>query len=365
MPTYYSNTANGYQLQLTVQVASQDVAANTSTVSWVLAIKTGSTYYNAKHTGNVVVGGVTVWSASSTTYNSSPSNNTKTIASGSRTYAHANDGKLTLACSATLRTDSQGSSWSLPTVSLSGSYVLPAISRVPGSPATPTVVVNNAARTITVTSAVAPSTLPVLEYRIWHRFSRNNAPYSEWGATTANSSRQATISPGAVPVTYQFCTSARNSLGWGALSPTVTLAVAYIPDKAGVPTVVETPSTRSLTITAPVAAAGGSPITGYQIRRKNDHNQPDWTNHAADANRSLTFVPDKPLTTWEFQARASTAAGWGPWSDSRVFTTMGNGPTVRVGGVWKNASAYVKVNGVWQAALCYVRHNGVWKNVGW
>lgn len=365
MPTYSSNTGNGYQLRLTLNVTSQNTTNNTSTVSWLLAISNGSTYYNARHTGNVVLGGTTVWNQPDATFNSSPSGAVKTISSGTRTVTHSSNGTMALSFSAQLRTINQGSSWSVPPLSLSGTYNLPTIPRLPSAPtAWPSAVLDHNARTYTVTSHEATSGAPILEYSIERRHNRGS--WSSWTAQTANANRQISFQPGSAPVKFQFRSRARTVAGWGPYSAAREFNVVWKPQRLGPPTISENLSTRAITLTAPVASTSGSPITGYQIRRRDNFSGSGWTAHAANLNtRQYSFTPSKPLARFDFQARASTAAGWGDWSDTySSIDATGSGPKVRSGGVYRDTNTYVKVDGEWKPALCYVKLGGVWRTVG-
>ena len=266
MAIFYSNTANGYQLQLVVTITSQSIVSNSSVIAWTLQISNGHTYYNARHTGNAVIGGVALWNQPDAKFNSSPSGKIKIIASGSQVYSHGADGTLSLAVSAALRTITQGRSWSVPQLTLSGTFTPPTIARFANAPG--------------------------------------------------------------VPAIYQF-------------------------------------DDRWLRLTSPVATApSGVSITDYQIQRRDNWKPNIWTVMECDDNRIAWFKPPKPLTTFDFQARAKTAAGWGPWSSSySSITSMGMGPQIKDGGVFKDTNSFVYVDGAWRVAIPWVKDNGVWKLV--
>ena len=267
MAQYKSNIANGYQLLLNINVTSQSITNNQSTVTWSLQISNGHTYYNARHTGSAVLGGVTLWSQPDATFNSSPSGAVKTIASGTRVYTHTGDGTLTLTLAASLRTITQGKSWSVPQLNLSGTFTPPTIPRM------------------------------------------GNAPD--------------------VPEIYEY-------------------------------------DYRLIRLTSPVATApSGVSITGYQIQRR-DNFRPEngWTIMECDSNRQCWFTPEKPLTRFDFQARAQTAAGWGPWSSSySSIESMGSGPHIRHSGAFRYTHAFVNYEDDWRPALVWVKHNGAWRPV--
>ena len=361
MAIFYSNVGNGYRIILHVNVTSQDKVANKSTCSWVLQIETGHTYYDARHAGSVMIGGVVVWSEPDRRFNSSPSRSVKTIVSGSHTWTHEANGTKVLTVAAALRTITQGMSWSLPLVELTDTYVLPPIPRYPGAPGKPTYSVDHTGRKITVTTPTASSAAGVLEYQIERRYYTSS--WTAWTAATANSSRQHTFSPGNAPKKFEFRSRARTAAGWGPYSATTVYTLVWKPKPLGYPTVTQDLSTRRITVTALAADASGSTITGYQIRRRDNWNSSDWVILTANlSTRKYEFTPVKPLTRFDFQARASTSAGWSDWGT--VFSSIegtGSGPWVRVSGVYKRSNAFVKVAGVWRPVVVWVKRDGIWR----
>ena len=366
MATYSSSTRNGYQLRFTATVTSQNEANNTSTVSWVFAISNGSTYYDARQTGSASLGGVTVWSASGSTFNSGPSRRVKTIASGRRTYSHNNDGSLTLPVSASLRTDTQGTSWAVPQLSLSANFTLPTIPRIPGAPLLPSAALNHDDRTITVTSHIAPSSAPILEYQIRRRNNRGGA-WSAYTTVSTGTGRVFTFAAGTAPARYQFQSRARTVAGWGNWSPARTTELVWrAVAPPGLVAISENLSTRRTTLTVPASTANGTPVTRYQVRMRNNHDGAGWTTHNANATtRQYTFTPI-PLTRYDFEGRAYTAAGWGPWSANySSMDSTGTGPKVRDAGTWRDTNAYAKHQGVWRKVQAvYVKVAGQWKIIG-
>lgn len=105
MATVNSNTSTGYYLQLVVTQSSQSIANNTSTLSWTLYFKNGSSYYqnqSTKDTFKVVINGTTVYNTSKA-ISFSGANKTLTIASGTTTVGHNADGtkSVSMSCSYT------------------------------------------------------------------------------------------------------------------------------------------------------------------------------------------------------------------------------------------------------------------------
>lgn len=109
---------------------SQSVSGNYTDVSWSLRLYV---YYavNANMTGNVVIDGTTVYTHSGNP-GYIPTNSTRTIASGTHRVYHSSDGTKSINWSATLKTNTQGYSWSF-NESTSGSRTLSRIPRTSGA----------------------------------------------------------------------------------------------------------------------------------------------------------------------------------------------------------------------------------------
>ena len=221
MATYSSSTANGYYISLAVNVSSQDVANNRSLVDYAFTLTKGSTYYNAKHTGQASINGSTIWSAASVTYNASPSGSTKTLASGSMWVTHNADGTKSISLSANLKTDTQGQSWSLPNVSISASHTLPTIARMPTAPGKPTVTVTQATGTMKAktTAAIPSAGNPITGY-IFRVYEKRYGS-SEWNFTTqwpADGNLEMEFDPNQPLNTVRFEAAATTAYGNGPWS---------------------------------------------------------------------------------------------------------------------------------------------------
>ena len=120
-----------------------------------------------------------------------------TLKSGSMWVTHNSDGTKTISVSANLKTDTQGTSWALPYVSLSGNYTLPLIARMPSAPGKPVVTTDPATGRMTATvSPATPNGVPITgyTYRIWEK----RYGESTWVLATqypADSNRQVRFDP--------------------------------------------------------------------------------------------------------------------------------------------------------------------------
>lgn len=82
-----------------------------------------------------------------------------------------------------------------------------------------------------------------------------------------------------------------------------------------------------------------------------------WVTHDSDGTKTINF-------TFGFSGQGGTPLSTGSGADSIVLTPLPRGPKVRVGGAWKDSTAYVRVGGVWKEATPHVRIGGVWKSMG-
>lgn len=141
--------------------------------------------------------------------------------------------------------------------------------------------------------------------------------------------------------------------------------IILLPEKALPPTVSENLSTRKLIVGVPVVETNFHPTTGYQVRIKDDKKRDEWVVYNCITNtRQYEFTPDSPVTSFEFQGRAKTFAGWGEWSDSKEFVSTGMGPKVKSGSTWRDTNTYLYIDNRWVAVLPYVKSGGVWRTVG-
>ena len=367
MTVYTSNTGNGYYLRLTVTAYSQNVAANQSTLSWVLQIQNPSTYFNANSTGSCVINGTTVWSVSGKV-NSSPSGSLKTLGSGSIVVNHAANGTASVPVSAAFRTVTQGQSWSVPQLNLSGTFVPPTIPRVPGQPSPPSVTHVQAQRYLNVVSSI-PSGVTPTSYEMRVRNSLGGV-WRDWVSyTMALSTRSYSYAPPYVtPVGFQFQTRAYGAGAWGPWSDATLVTPAWVPYTLGLPSYSTSRADQTITAVAPVADAGGTPILEYQIQLTKQKLDGTWTLNAVYTTnlttRAYTHPVDFAGQRFRFRARARTVAGWSQLSSDYVEAiAAGQGPYIRVAGTWKQSDCFVKVAGVWRPARPYVRVNGTWRTL--
>ena len=131
------------------------------------------------------------------------------------------------------------------------------------------------------------------------------------------SARSAVISGLTNGVTYQFRLAARNSVGWGAISNTITVAPRVMAPSA--PTlaasVVGSGQIR-LTWTAPTFT-GGAAIADYGYQRSSDGGRTWLGGYAGTASARSTVISG--LTngvTYQFRLAARNSVGWGAISNT-------------------------------------------------
>jgi len=166
MADFYSgwhSVPNGgakYRLRLTVNLASQNVAANQSTVNWAMAIQKDRSYqgfYDYFATQKVTIDGVEVFNQ----YNQNPTApwngwSEHIVASGSRTITHGTDGTKSIAVSGSWERSPLG--YAPGTMSVSGTVALTAIPRATTPKVSPSPAAVGATVTITLPRAVSSYT---------------------------------------------------------------------------------------------------------------------------------------------------------------------------------------------------------------
>lgn len=128
--TLQSGSTGQYQLVLSVWENSYSVANNTSNVGWSLKVKSINSYYSywgVAHTYKVVINGSTVYNTSKTM--TVDKGATATVASGTTTVTHSNDGSKTISCSGSMSNPNYADSGVPKSGSCSGSLKLTTIPR--------------------------------------------------------------------------------------------------------------------------------------------------------------------------------------------------------------------------------------------
>ena len=125
--TFNTTSVGGHALRLQVSLVSQNIAAATSTFNIELfTVMTNYRHYTARTTAVLysrIVGGSWDTLASFTNVQKTAALGTTRMLQATKTYAHANDGSLTIDFEATLQTVDQRSSWAFKKQTITGRFV--------------------------------------------------------------------------------------------------------------------------------------------------------------------------------------------------------------------------------------------------
>jgi len=219
MTRYTGNVLDGDFTYVDVTY-TQNVGANTSTVSWTIgwAFRSPSPTDRDLDAGSLVMDGTTRWSnANPYNYSGTFSERDLNLASGSFTVTHSSTGYKTVSISASI------TGWQNKVSSLSTSLTLPRIPKVPSSPGTPS------AGTPSATSVPLSWTAPtddggasITSYTVQHA---TDAGFTTGTGTTSFTGLSGTVTGLTAGQTYWFRVRAVNSRGDGAWSSSTSVAV--------------------------------------------------------------------------------------------------------------------------------------------
>lgn len=185
--------------------------------------------------------------------------------------------------------------------------------------------------------------------------------HSSDGSKTVNVQAMINIS-GVLSSTYQGLNVALTKISVTPATPTA-------------PTKLTIPSTVSVgeTITLSWSGASGT-ITGYQMQyakgyTDNPSNWTDWRKPAVTSGSGSTTdtysntaasVNGAGMTVL-YRIRAMNGSVASAWCVSNKMTILG-AMDVKVGGAWKNGSAWINVGGTWKRVKCvWIKQGGTWK----
>lgn len=338
----------GYYFSWTL--SSQNVSANTSTISWSCGWRFVGNSCRGLRLGKAIVNGTTVYNDTDSgdgvhSYTSGHDHRPKLqTASGTFTIAHNSDGTKTFSASGNM------TGWQGQLSSGSSSWALPTIPRFSSPPSTP------------VLSAITPTSVTVT-----FTDGTGGAPIDsrEIGYGTDPSTVQTTVSSdgsdtitGLTPGTaYYFWARTHNSAGyssWSARATAVTLRVPYAPSSPTYSNIEQT----SVIVSFTPNGDGGSTITGYQISYGKTSSADTTTTTVGSLSSVVTSLD--PGALYYFRVRAQNAVGLGDWSAISSITLVA-GAWVKQGAVWERAVPWVKVSGVWSVGKPWGRTAGVWR----
>jgi titin len=217
--------------------------------------------------------------------------------------------------------------------SISGSYLggAPSVSRswqVPARPANvPTQpgisagsVTNNSAR-ITVSAADGRGS-GIQEYQSQVDNNSNFAsPHLTWGGGSG------TVTGLAAATTYYARTRARNGVGWGAWSGTISFTtgatIPTVPQSVSISNVEQT--SARLNFVNP-ASTGGSALKTFNIQYATNSGFTAGVKNFDDGTTPAELTDLTPGTPYWARVRATNGVGPGPWSAAQAFTTLAGTP---------------------------------------
>lgn len=339
---------------------TQNIAANTTTVTWTVGVHWGDYYWNI-HDAKMVFSTTTGSSVSGTTtigtYNSgwpisgAGTNRDHVITSGSTVVHHTSAGVGNIKFAGSAWWDTPGNF----TGTINTTVTLPTIPHVPSAPSTP-VLSAVTAHGMTATFTDGSNGGAAIDSRQIAYHTTNTVT----GATIISSDGSTAVTGLASGTTYFFWARTHNVAGYSAWSPVASKKTLNVPGAPSKPTLSGiSPTSVTVTWTAP-ADNGGSPITGYEVGYGTNSTTPS-TIITATSPKAITGLT--PGTTYFFWVRAINAVGTGPWSPFAANATIA-GARIKLGASWVIAVVYVKDGGVWKSAIPYVKDAGVWKAAG-
>lgn len=250
-------------IRVEVYLNSQDVANNTSSIHVRGRIRCDSGSSSSDSTGNCKAQISGSYDYGPITANFDVGDSWETEISRDFTVTHAADGTKSVTETFTFGptiTSNFGSSKD----SVSVSYTLPQIIRMPSAPGTPSLAWA-APNTITMSYAAASDNgSAILEYQV--QYGTDPAQVAFTDAPSAGTSLSKAIGGLAIGTTYYFRVRARNAQGWGPWSANSSFYIPTVPSQVVTRSVVfNAPNSMTISWSTP-ASNGGAAIDSYAVR---------------------------------------------------------------------------------------------------
>jgi hypothetical protein len=331
---------------------TQNVSANTSTVSYKFGVHFGDYYFNATDK-RVSFSSSNPGTASHSWSEDGPrawphggTHQDYVYKSGSFVVTHANDGRAALAISASFKPSAAGGGG---TRSLSTTVMLAQIPRL-SSPPSAVTLTNITSTSVHATFTDGSGGAPIDSRQIGYG---TNSASPQIIVASDRSTDITGLTPG---TTYYFWARTHNVAGYTAWGPRSSATTLRVPSAPAAPTISNIrQTTASVSFTPP--NNGGSTITAYQVGYGTSSAGPATIISATSPQTVTDLLPG---TVHYFWVRAQNSVGWGPWSSPTTAQTIA-GVRVKVGTEYKLAVPYVNDNGVWKLAHPWARIAGVWK----
>lgn len=163
------------------------------------------------------------------------------------------------------------------------------------------------------------------------------------------------LTPGTL---YYWRVRAKNSVGYGDWSATIS---AHQDTTPGAPTALAvTPSTdtSSVTWTAP-SDNGGTAITGYELQYATDSAFTSPTSQTGGTTTSASVVSLLPGTLYYWRVRGINGQGNGAWS-ATISAQQLSGGEISDGAAWNAGESFISDGATWTEAVVYISDGTQW-----
>lgn len=355
MPSKTINLSSSAHWTIYIDLISQNFGGNYSTVR-VRGVASKSNGFRSFNNNGVAYAISGTRSSSRNAAFDVPGYGSQTCIDSTWNIAHSSTGYLTVTFTATLGNTGTSAFGGGGSVTLS--YTLPRIPKVPSTIATPGL------------SFTAPKNVRVS----WSAPNNNGRAIDQYQVqydSVSNFSSPSTVSAGtatAKTITLQnigqrvwFRVRAHNSMGWGSWSSSRSITIPDVPGQPlNVSLAYKPPFTMTVSWSVP-SSNGGAGITAWDTQY--------WINGNYTATEKIVrrYGPSPQIISdldvgyeWNFRVRAINSQGAGEWSITKTYLVV-CGPRIWHEGAWHNTIAFLKHDGVWRNAIPYVKHDGTWK----
>lgn len=330
---------------------TQNVAANTSTISYAFGVHFGDYYFNATNKSIILsagpgTGGTSWTEAGNRAWPHGGTHQDYVYKTGSFVLTHDVNGNATFFVNGKFNPSATGGGGTRTVVNHIGLTPIPRFSNPPSVVTLSSVTSTTMFATFNDGGGGAPIDSRQIGY--------GTNPSSP---TTIVASDRSTDITGLTPgTTYYFWARTHNVAGYTAWGPRSQATTWRVPSAPPAPVISDRTMTSVVATWTP-PDNGGTGITAYQVGYGTSSAGPAST---VTGNSPQTVTGLLPGRVHYFWVRAQNAVGWGPWSAPTTAQTVA-GVRVKVGADWVLAVPYVRDGGDWVLARPWAKNAGVWK----